>query len=63
MNIARQSVFALILVPLFCPASNSAAGVPGLVATGHDSRIDLKWIPSEARGVAGYNIYRSPRRT
>ncbi len=29
----------------------------GLVATGHDSRIDLRWNPIV--GVAGYNIYRA----
>jgi hypothetical protein len=29
----------------------------GLIATGHDSRIDLRWNP--VAGVTGYNIYRA----
>jgi hypothetical protein len=29
----------------------------GLVATGHDSRIDLRWNP--VAGVTGYNVYRA----
>ena len=29
----------------------------GLIATGHDSRIDLRWNP--VAGVGGYNIYRA----
>jgi hypothetical protein len=29
----------------------------GLIATGHDSRIDLRWNP--VTGVGGYNIYRA----
>jgi len=31
----------------------------GVVATGHDSRIDLRWQPVSAPGLQGYNIYRS----
>ena len=31
----------------------------GLTATGHDSRIDLRWQPVSAPALQGYNIYRS----
>ena len=58
-KIARPSAAALLLVYLGCAGSCLAAGVQGLVACGHDSRIDLKWTPSDAQGGAGYNIYRS----
>ena len=31
----------------------------GLIATGHDSRIDLRWEEVTATGLQGYNIYRA----
>lgn len=38
--------------------ANSVPPEPnGLVATGHDSRIDLRWNPRD--GASGYNIYRA----
>ncbi len=33
---------------------------PGLVAVGHDSRIDLRWPRAEEPGLIGYNVYRAP---
>jgi hypothetical protein len=33
--------------------------IEGLVAAGHDCRIDLRWTPVSASGLNGYNIYRS----
>jgi len=59
-KLARLSALALILMHLGFAFSGLAAGVQGLVATGYDSRIDLKWTPSQTRGVVGYNIHRSP---
>ena len=29
------------------------------IATGHDSRIDLRWLPVDLPGLQGYNIYRA----
>ncbi|MEI7731875.1 MAG: glucoamylase family protein [Verrucomicrobiota bacterium] len=60
MKIARLSASALIFLHLVCAFSSLAADIQGLVATGYDSRIDLKWTSAETRGTAGYNIYRSP---
>ena len=60
MTRPRLPAVALILLHLAGGCSGLAAGVQGLVATGYDSRIDLKWTPSETTDVAGYNIYRSP---
>jgi len=58
-RIARRSVVTLLLTHLVCGFTSLAAGVQGLIATGHDSRIDLKWTPAETREVAGYDIFRS----
>jgi hypothetical protein len=59
IHITRLPAVALVLMHLVWAVSSLAAGVQGLLATGHDSRIDLKWGPSETKGVAGYHIYRS----
>ncbi len=59
-KLTRRSAVALVLMHLVCACSSLAAGVQGLVASGHDSRIDLKWTPSEAQGGAGYNIDQGP---
>ena len=52
----------LIVFFLTC-ALNARTGVAEdvsrLEATGHDSRIDLRWEPVEMPGLAGYNVYRS----
>ena len=45
---------------IFCNFPNVSAEVQGLVAIGQDSRIDLKWSPSQTGGDRGYDIYRSP---
>ena len=34
------------------------AAEPGLVAVGHDSRIDLRWERREGAGLVGFNVYR-----
>ena len=46
----------IMSVCLACAFGSFAAGVQSLTATGHDSRIDLKWAPS---ATSGFNIYRS----
>ncbi|MDP6046686.1 MAG: hypothetical protein QGG25_13845, partial [Phycisphaerae bacterium] len=35
------------------------APVRGLVAVGHDSRIDLRWMASADKDIAGYRVYRA----
>jgi len=41
------------------PLSAADTLIEGLVAAGHDCRIDLRWTPVSASGLDGYNIYRS----
>ena len=41
------------------PLSAADTLIEGLVAAGHDCRIDLRWTPVSASGLNGYNIYRS----
>ena len=51
-------IFVLSVAVLQVPLSAEVT-IENLVATGHDSRIDLRWSPSSASGLDGYNIYRS----
>ncbi len=51
-------IFALSVIVLQLPLSAEVT-IENLVATGHDSRIDLRWSPSSTSGLDGYNIYRS----
>jgi len=53
------AIWVFILLPALCGGARSGAGVEGLSATGHDSRIDLRWSPAAEAGLIGYNIYRS----
>ena len=55
-----RSALALLLVGYLLGGSgDTALGVDGLTATGHDSRIDLQWQPAPDRRLAGYDVYRS----
>jgi len=55
-----RAVLALIASVLSLASGVRAAeSIKGLKATGHDSRIDLRWEPRNEAGLAGYNIYRS----
>ena len=51
-------VLALVL-NIALPLSAADTLIEGLVAAGHDCRIDLRWTPVSASGLNGYNIYRS----
>jgi hypothetical protein len=50
-------VAALVLAS----ASGPVHAVAGLVATGHDSRIDLRWEPVGLPDTVSYDVYRSER--
>ncbi len=50
---------ALILMASVCLCACRAAVVRTLTAVGHDSRIDLRWMPPDTADLAGYHIYRS----
>ncbi|MHC4585010.1 MAG: glucoamylase family protein [Planctomycetota bacterium] len=56
MDSKRWFIYLLGLVAALVVNGQSAAGITGLKATGHDSRIDLVWNSDEQ--AAGYNIYR-----
>ncbi|MCP4258444.1 MAG: beta-glucosidase [Planctomycetes bacterium] len=56
MDSKRWLIFLLLWVVVLVVGGQSSAGVTGLKATGHDSRIDLVWNIDEQAG--GYNIYR-----
>ena len=53
----RWLIYLLSLVAVLVVSGQSAAGITGLKATGHDRRIDLVWNIDEQ--AVGYNIYRS----
>jgi len=63
----RQTGFLGCITLLLCVmgptpllAQDATPGaVTGLKAVGHDSRIDLRWAPSNDAGVAGYRVYRA----
>jgi hypothetical protein len=60
MSLDRTLVYLLGLATAVVVSVQSAAGVTGLKATGHDSRIDLVWNADEQ--AVGYNIYSSDTR-
>jgi len=53
------AVVYLLLLPALCGWAKDGESVKGLVAEGHDSRIDLWWTHEDEIGLIGYNIYRS----
>ena len=55
----RSTMVALILMASVCLCACRAAVVRTLTAVGHDSRIDLRWMPPDTADLAGYHIYRS----
>ncbi|MHC4583959.1 MAG: hypothetical protein ACYS3N_05485, partial [Planctomycetota bacterium] len=60
MIFKRWLIYFLVWVAAVGAVGQSAAGITGLKATGHDSRIDLVWNIDEQ--AAGYNIYRWDKR-
>jgi len=61
MNSRRWLICLLGWIAVLAVSGQSAAGITGLKATGHDSRIDLVWDIDEQ--AAGYNIYRWDNRS
>ncbi|MBW7992666.1 MAG: hypothetical protein FVQ84_21980 [Planctomycetes bacterium] len=57
MDSNRWLIYLLSLAAALVVNGQSAAGITGLKATGHDRRIDLVWNSDEQ--AAGYNIYRT----
>lgn len=57
---AIVSLIPILLLSLTAPAARPAEP-PGLTATGHDSRIDVVWEPSDQPGVDGWKIFRASR--
>ena len=54
-------VFLIIHVNKAYTENRVATAPEGLIATGHDSRIDLKWNP--VNNCSGYNVYRASSST
>lgn len=56
----KKALFLALLLPHVAGAATAPLPSPtGVVAAGHDSRIDLRWNAVEERGLAGYAIHRS----
>jgi len=47
---------------LAAPGAERGEAVKGLIAKGHDSRIDLRWERADEADLVGYNVYRSESR-
>ena len=60
MDSSRWLIYLMVWAAVLVMSGESAAGVTGLKATGHDSRIDLVWDRDEQ--AVGYNIYSSHTR-
>jgi len=56
MDSKRWFIYLFSLAVAIVVSGQSAAGITGFKATGHDSRIDLVWNIDEQ--AVGYNIYR-----
>jgi len=62
--VKRRSIFLIVCCAALVAGGVSVqaeapAPVKGLTATGHDSRIDLRWNRADDDGAAAYRIYRS----